>query len=228
MDDNSEDFPQGYETTKQNVLEEYYTLLQKQDKERRLLLNQITSLIESYKSSESGNSKNEEILEILKEMKRQFESGGKENQKETISIKTSTITPDLEIVENLPEEIQVLHDLLESKKEEVLEKDRQIVEYNSEIEAIAIEKNSLIVELERLNQVIESWKNQLEMLESMAEGDPRFRMIEALKSHERLTEIQLAFALGTSISQVRKFINDLRDMELIKIEKDGRIRWVIS
>jgi len=227
MDENQDDmmFTSGLSRTK--VLDEYYSLLKKQDNERKLLLDQINQLITAY-NDPSMNGKGSGILEILMEIKQQFESGGKKQKSDENNIKTSTSEIEIEFVEQLPPEIQVLHDLLESKKEEVLEKDQLIVEYNSEIESISTEKNSLIIELEKLNRIIESWKSQLEMLESMAKNDPRFRMIEALKSHDKLTEIQLAFALGTSISQIRRFISDLLDMELVKIEKDGRIRWIVN
>jgi len=227
MDENPDDmmFTSGLSRTK--VLDEYYSLLKKQDYERKLLLDQINQLITAY-NDPSMNEKSTGILEILREIKQQFESGGKKQKSDENNIKTSTSEIEIKFVEQLPPEIQVLHDLLESKKEEVLEKDQLIVEYNSEIESISAEKNSLIIELEKLNRIIESWKSQLEMLESMAKNDPRFLMIEALKSHDKLTEIQLAFALGTSISQIRRFTSDLLDMELVKIEKDGRIRWIVN
>lgn len=227
MDENPDDmmFTSGLSRTK--VLDEYYSLLKKQDYERKLLLDQINQLITAYNDS-SMNEKSTGILEILREIKQQFESGGKKQKSDENNIKTSTSEIEIKFVEQLPPEIQVLHDLLESKREEVLEKDQLIVEYNSEIESISAEKNSLIIELEKLNRIIESWKSQHEMLESMAKNDPRFLMIEALKSHDKLTEIQLAFALGTSISQIRRFTSDLLDMELVKIEKDGRIRWIVN
>ncbi|NHJ31609.1 MAG: hypothetical protein FK732_01985 [Asgard group archaeon] len=94
------------------------------------------------------------------------------------------------------------------------------------LESVSDEKERLIVQLESLNSTISSWQGQLGLLQKLAASDPRYKVIGALKKHGSLSDIQLAFTMGTSIAQIRKYIDDLRELELVKKDNSGRYMWI--
>jgi hypothetical protein len=211
------------------ILNEYYDLIKKQSNERDILLERIDYLISQSKQSEELNEKVSNILKLLQELRNQYSV-----PTNTPPVPKSVVKVEEDEVNQLPQglnpelrvELELLNNLLTSKKEEVLEKDLAINELNTELETITNEKEELIEELEKMNQVIESWKTQIELLEKLAATDPRYRIIGALKKHDTLTEIQLAFSLGTSVMQIRKFVNDLKELGLVAIDRSGKLKWI--
>lgn len=203
------------------VLQEYAKLLQKQSEEREVLLEQIERLLVQAHLAENVDTKVDNILKLLLELKHQYL--GHEPQAPPLENPAPqvTITKD-----SGDEEVKVLVDLLDEKKEEVSDKDNEIATLNEELERLAIEKSSLVGELEKLNQVIDNWKSQVNILEKLASSDPRYKIIRALRQHDALTEIQLAFTLGSSIMQIRKFVADLTELNLIQRRKDGKLIWI--
>ncbi len=207
------------------ILSDYKRLLEKQSAERERLLQEVERLSNEAVSVHSLDRKVENLTSLLLEMKSQLSSFSQN----TLSQETSKDIPlkskKRKRGKDLDDEVQVLSELLKTKKEEVLEKDREIAALNEKMEMLQNEKLQLITKIEQLNGIIDSWKSQLDLLEKLALTDPRYKIIGTLKKHGGLTEIQLAFTLGSSIMQVKKFVAELRELGLIQTDKAGRLIW---
>ncbi len=198
-----------------NALVEYKILLDQQSKEREMIIEELDKFTLATTNIGRLDEKIEIIRSLLLEMKTKFE--GTSNF-ELTSLNDSN--PDL--VES-KQDLSSLSALINEKAGEVQEKDSYIENLNHKIERLSSEKFELNNEIEKMNKAIENWKNQLELLEKLALTDPRYKIIGVLKKHEEMSEIQLAFTLGNSIIQVKKYLNELLELGLIQQLNNGKI-----
>jgi DNA repair exonuclease SbcCD ATPase subunit len=238
------------------IIEEYKGLLENQSQERRNLLKQVDNLSQRTEQMDGIDTKIEHLVNLLADIRQQIsalssikvekEGTGEDMIQEAKAnnvpsvgpfLKTPKVTASEEEVEafsvelenkadSLEEDVEALTGLLDSKNTEVQKKDVFIEELNLKLESVSDEKERLIYQLESLNSTINSWQGQLSLLQKLAASDPRYKVIGALKKHGSLSDIQLAFTMGTSIGQIRKYIEDLRELELVRKDNSGRYIWV--
>ena len=224
-----------------SILEEYETLSNAQQTERQELLQRIDELTQRTQSLDNLDGKLEQFTSLLLDIRAQIagitssEGGSRRIHSPPSDPASSVVASDKEIMElsteverkskDLNDEIDSLSHLLDKKKKEIKEKDLNIEELNDRLELLTDEKGRLASELEQINSTLDSWRNQLELLQKLAASDPRYRVIESLKKHGTLSDIQLAFTMGTSINQLRKYIDDLIDLKLVKKAPNGRFVW---
>lgn len=252
---NKDETTNGNEEKLTEIISEYKELLDSQAVERKDLLTQVDNLAERTKHIDQIDSKIEHLVDLLTDIKGQIsalsaiddsgiqEDNSTKTDKKKISVPSvepflspPEVATSKEEVEDfskeieektidLDEDIKTLSELLDAKTLEIKQKDTFIAEINLRYENISDEKERLIVQLESLNSTIESWHGQLSLLQKLASSDPRYKVIGALKKHGSLSDIQLAFTMGTSIAQIRKYIDDLRDLELVRKDSSGRYTW---
>lgn len=205
------------------ILSDYRGLLEKQSEEREKLLQEVEKLSKEAANVQSLDQKVENLTSLLLEMKNQL--GTLKQSEIPQKIDESVLKDRKNKKKDLDNEIKVLTELLKTKKEEVMEKDREISSLNEKMELLQNEKSQLVSKIEKLNEIIDSWKSQLDLLEKLALTDPRYKIIGTLKKHGGLTEIQLAFTLGSSIMQVKKFVAELKELGMISVDNMGRLVW---
>ncbi|MHA2403251.1 MAG: hypothetical protein ACXADH_09705 [Candidatus Kariarchaeaceae archaeon] len=238
------------------IIEEYKGLLENQSQERRNLLKQVDNLSQRTEQMDGIDNKIEHLVNLLADIRQQISAlssiqvekegteedmiqEAKANNVPSVGpfLKTPKVTASEEEVEafsvelenkadSLEEDVEALTGLLDSKNTELQNKDVFIDELNLKLESVSDEKERLIYQLESLNSTINSWQGQLSLLQKLAASDPRYKVIGALKKHGSLSDIQLAFTMGTSIGQIRKYIEDLRELELVRKDNSGRYIWV--
>ncbi|MHA2171183.1 MAG: hypothetical protein ACXAB7_14910 [Candidatus Kariarchaeaceae archaeon] len=238
------------------IIEEYKGLLENQSQERQNLLKQVDNLSQRTEQMDGIDHKIEHLVNLLADIRQQISAlssiqvekegveedtnqEAKANNVPSVSpfLKTPKVTASEEEVESfsvelenkadsLEEDVEALTGLLDSKNSELHNKDVFIDELNLKLESVSDEKERLIYQLESLNSTINSWQGQLSLLQKLAASDPRYKVIGALKKHGSLSDIQLAFTMGTSIGQIRKYIEDLRELELVRKDNSGRYIWV--
>ncbi|MHA2503976.1 MAG: hypothetical protein ACXAE3_14040 [Candidatus Kariarchaeaceae archaeon] len=221
-----------------SLLDEYQDLAVEQQEERKALLDKIEELTKRTEKIDNMDLKLQQFLGILLEIKTQI--SGEPEAKDLVPRPKILSSPEIlaseQQIEELEQEVESQHEkiddeidslvlLLDKKKEQLQQKDQTIEELNDKLDMLTDEKGRLSAELENLNEVIDSWKNQLDLLQKLAASDPRYRVIEALKKHGTLSDIQLAFTMGTSINQLRKYIEDLIELKLVKKAPNGRFVW---
>lgn len=235
------------------ILGEYKELLEIQSQERQELLEQFDQLSNRTNEFDNLDDKIEHLITLLADIRKQISALSdvghvelsnrikKEGDIRVPGVKDLITRPHVLATEeqinnlskeiekealNFDEEIQALTHLVDNKTEEIKDRDRVIDELNMKLESVSDEKERLTTQLENLNSVIGSWQGQLSLLQKLAASDPRYRVIGALKKHGSLSDIQLAFTMGTSISQIRKYIDDLRELELVAKDNAGRYQWI--
>jgi chromosome segregation ATPase len=224
----------------QTIIDDYQNLIEIQNQERKELLEKIDQLTHRTNEIENIDSRMQQFSALLMDIRQQIAALSKTKSlpvpKTSSTPKTNVLASQEEIdrlskeVElkstDLDQEISELMSMLDQKREEVNHKDVLISELNEKLDLLSEEKGRLAEELENLNSVIDSWKNQLDLLQKLAASDPRYRVIAALKKHGSLSDIQLAFTMGTSINQLRKYIEDLVELELVARNNAGRYVWI--
>jgi len=120
------------------------------------------------------------------------------------------------IQETIEKEKEMLKLLLE-------ERETLIYELSDQVVAIETEKKEL---QEKLDQVLADkgkWSQQKEVLERLVTSDPRFNIISLLRRMGVIAPIQLSFVLGVSLSQTKRYINELEKMKILQINEDSTV-----
>ncbi len=218
-----------------HILENYKKLLKNQSIERNLLLDKVNEITQASKNVSQMDHKMDNLVKLLLDIKQQIvaissikseikipnnDSLIDEKQLEDIAVKIEEEGIDLS------EKIINLQNELNSKERMIIEKDNFITELNEQLELLAFEKSQLVSKLNNLNEVTAEWNEQINMLQKLAVSDPRYKAIDTLKKHGMLSEIQLAFSMGTSIGQVKRYADDLIKLNLIKRDNNGRYVWI--
>lgn len=218
------------------ILDSYRVLLDNQASERNLLLEKVNEITLASENVLQMDTKMDSLVNLLLDIKQQI-------------IAISTIKSEIKIPENdnnklddkkiesvvkeveregefLLTEISELKDKIENNEIEIVEKDKFINELNDQLELLAFEKSQLISKVENLNSLTEQWGEEIDLLQKLAVSDPRYKAIDTLKKHGSLSEIQLAFSMGTSIDQVKRYAEDLIKLQLIRRDSSGRYVWI--
>lgn len=120
------------------------------------------------------------------------------------------------IQETIEKEKEMLKLLLE-------ERESLIYELSDQIVTIETEKKGL---QEKLDQVLVDkgkWNAQKEILERLVTSDPRFNIISLLRRMGVIAPIQLSFVLGVSLSQTKRYINELEKMKILQMNEDNTV-----
>ena len=218
------------------ILDNYKVLLDNQASERNLLLEKVNEITLASENVSQMDSKMDSLVNLLLDIKQQI-------------IAISSIKSEIKVADNdklddkkiesvvkevekegelLINEISGLKDKIANNEKEILEKDKFINELNDQLELLAFEKSQLISKVENLNTLTEEWGEEIDLLQKLAVSDPRYKAIDTLKKHGSLSEIQLAFSMGTSIGQVKRYADDLIKLELIRRDTSGRYVWIGS
>lgn len=235
------------------ILGEYKDLLEFQAEERNQLLNQVETLTEKTDDINHIDNKLESLVSLLADIKNQISALSNAVPSKIVPDELSKVASTIPSVEkyipksavlaseddinslsddilteadNLENDVVSLQGLIDTKVEELKEKDLFIEGQNQKLQGVTDEKERLALQLESMNSVIGSWQGQLNLLQKLAASDPRYKVIGSLKKHGSLSDIQLAFTMGTSISQIRKYIEDLKELELVRKDSTGRYIWV--
>lgn len=232
------DKPEKSEEDFMRILNEYRDLLEIQALEREELLIKVDDLSKQSENANQIDSKMDHLLNLLLDIRQQIGSITDNNPElpSQFASEINVVASDDQIKE-LSDEIEIkgealdtqighLQNQLEDTRSEIIDKNLYIEKLNSQIQILADEKVQLILKLEELTNIANSWNKNIDLLQKLAKSDPRYKTINTLKKHGRLSEIQLAFSMGTSISQVRKYAEDLIDLGLVQKDKLGRYVWV--
>lgn len=219
------------------ILSNYRKLLENQAKERDLLLRKVDEISVASKNTSQIDSKMNNLVKLLMDIKQQViaisslkseiefnESlgGGLLDDKEIESVAIQVEEEE----KDLSDKISILEEEIEFKETLIDKKDDYITELNEQLELLAFEKSQLISKLDELSKETSEWGEQIDLLQKLAVSDPRYKAIDTLKKHGTLSEIQLAFSMGTSIGQVKRYAEDLIKLELIKRDSTGKYIWI--
>ena len=220
------------------ILNEYRGLLDVQAGEREELLIKVDDLSKQSESANQMDSKMDHLLNLLLDIRQQIGSITDNNPElPTRFTSEMNVMASDEQIKELSDEIEMkgealdgqidlLQNQLKDTRSEIIDKNLYIENLNNQIQILADEKVQLILKLEELTNIANSWNKNIDLLQKLAKSDPRYKTINTLKKHGRLSEIQLAFSMGTSISQVRKYAEDLTNLGLVQKDKLGRYVWV--
>lgn len=224
------------------VIDEYRELLEIQAEERDGLLSQVEELSSQTDGVNLLDNKLDHLISLLQDVRNQisalstasstlitnsveknFEPPHILAKEEEIEILEKEINKRAEFLDN---KIKELTETLDFKQSEVNQKDEYIEQLNIKLETLASEKEQLANRLESLNSISDQWKGQLDLFQKLARTDPRYKTIDTLKRHGTLSEIQLAFSMGITINQIRKYAEDLIKLNLVQRDQMGRYKWV--
>ncbi len=124
----------------------------------------------------------------------------------------------------LTTEIEELSLRTRELQSEIKRKDELIATLNEKLELLTEERDRLKSELNRLNELVGTWTKNMEVLERLARTDPRYRVFNIVKRNKELNEIQLAFACGLSVSDLRKYVEDLKKIGLVTVS-NSNVKW---
>lgn len=103
------------------------------------------------------------------------------------------------------------------------ERESLIYELSDQIVAIEAEKKIIQDKIKQINEEKIKWTNQKTVLERLVTTDPRFNVINLLRRMGVIAPIQLSFVLGVSLSQTKKYIQELEGMKILKENEDGTV-----
>ncbi|MBY9001122.1 MAG: hypothetical protein KGD64_09425, partial [Candidatus Heimdallarchaeota archaeon] len=125
------------------------------------------------------------------------------------------------------ENIKEIQETIEKEKEMLklllVERESLIYELSDQVVAIETEKKELQDILNAAMIDKKKWHKQKEVLERLVTSDPRFNIISLLRRMGVIAPIQLSFVLGVSLSQTRRYINDLEKMKIAKVNEDSTV-----
>ncbi len=115
-----------------------------------------------------------------------------------------------------------------SEKEKMLkllldERESLIYELSDQIVAIEAEKKIIQDKIKLIDEEKSKWINQKNILERLVTTDPRFNVINLLRRMGVIAPIQLSFVLGVSLSQTKKYIQELEGMKILQVNEDGTV-----
>ncbi|MHA1223662.1 MAG: hypothetical protein ACTSSG_06755 [Candidatus Heimdallarchaeaceae archaeon] len=163
----------------------------------------------NFLSSMLSVTPNQKELQLIKEKgeARKIEYGR--------GTKTQT-TESEQRVEQLEKEKELLQLLLE-------ERESLIYELSDQLVVIENAKKALEEERKKIEKEKQNWENQKAVLEKLVKTDPRFNIINLLRRMGVIAPIQLSFVLGVSLSQTKKYIRELEDMQILKVNEDDTV-----
>ena len=100
------------------------------------------------------------------------------------------------------------------QKDEIEERLGRYTEFETYVE---------IPEMEDVEKSKQQWLSQKHVLEKLVQTDPRFNIINLLRRMGVIAPIQLSFVLGVSLSQTRRYIKELEEMNILTINEDETI-----
>ncbi|MCH8908214.1 MAG: hypothetical protein IH840_14085, partial [Candidatus Heimdallarchaeota archaeon] len=186
------------------ILGEYKDLLEFQAEERNQLLNQVETLTEKTDDINHIDNKLESLVSLLADIKNQISALSNAVPSKIVPDELSKVASTIPSVEkyipksavlaseddinslsddilteadNLENDVVSLQDLIDTKVEELKEKDLFIETQNQKLEGVTDEKERLALQLESMNSVIGSWQGQLNLLQKLAASDPRYKVI---------------------------------------------------
>ncbi|MCK5140603.1 MAG: hypothetical protein KAQ70_00265 [Candidatus Heimdallarchaeota archaeon] len=103
------------------------------------------------------------------------------------------------------------------------ERESLIYELSDQIVTIETEKKELQEKYDQILTDEGKWSKQKEVLERLVTSDPRFNIINLLRRMGVIAPIQLSFVLGVSLSQTKRYINELEKMKILQINEDNTV-----
>ncbi len=225
----------------------YKELVKAQQREREILLEHLSQISNQAVLDGEIFEKLNELSQMVKKLTEKIDSIDKKVSNSTVVISSANeikndssfekeleqaLTPvDNKILVAAEEKIALLTSEIEklSNKVRILQneldkKDETIKTLNQKLELLVEEREQLRNELNRLNRLMMTWEQSISIIEKLAKTDPRYKVLNIVKKNKELNEIQLAFACGLSISELRKYVEDLRKLELVIVD-GSKIKW---
>ncbi len=143
-------------------------------------------------------------------------------RRDSSSIEESLLKRELteENIANIQETIEKEKEMLKLLLEE---RESLIYELSDQIVTIETEKKELQEKLDFVLSEKGKWSKQKEVLERLITTDPRFNIINLLRRMGAIAQIQLSFVLGVSLSQTKRYINELEKMKILQINEDNTV-----
>ncbi|MHA1303282.1 MAG: hypothetical protein ACTSQE_00340 [Candidatus Heimdallarchaeaceae archaeon] len=173
-----------------------------------VLLSEIKSefyRLINFLSSSSDTKAQEHVLKKMKEELSELITFSQEEKTESLD-KTTT---EKEYIERLMGMID--------------EREQLIYELSDQVVALSVGKTELERELTSLKEEAEKWKRTKEIAFKLISTDPRYTIINMLRQLHTISQMQLSFVLGISLSQTKRYIRELEEIEIVRINDDGTV-----
>jgi len=103
------------------------------------------------------------------------------------------------------------------------ERESLIYELSDQLVAMEAEKKALKDKMKIIEEDKIKWNKQKEVFERLVKTDPRFNIITLLRRMGVIAPIQLSFVLGVSLSQTRRYVRELEEMQILIINEDDTV-----
>ncbi|MHA1114954.1 MAG: hypothetical protein ACTSRR_03320 [Candidatus Heimdallarchaeaceae archaeon] len=179
------------------------------DGSTKFLLSEIKSefyrLITLFYSSSDVDEKEKLLKELDFDRQKYKKQEETENQEEQISI-----------VEEQKEYISRLISMLE-------EREQLIYELSDQVVALSVKKSEIEKELKNLKEEKEQWNKVKEITQKLVSTDPRYKIISMLKQLQSISQMQLSFVLGISLSQTKQYLKELEEIKIVQLKEDDTV-----
>ncbi len=168
-----------------------------------LLLSEIKSEFYKLLNFLSGSYDVKGQQKLLEEIKTEMEKGSESDHKDKIdSEKSAYIGSLLSIIE---------------------EREQLIYELSDQIVSLSVRNKELKSKLDELDKKIELISKSNSIMKSLLSTDPKYKIINMLKKLHSIDLMQLSFVLGISLSQTKKYVNDLSSTKIVLLNEDGTV-----
>lgn len=103
------------------------------------------------------------------------------------------------------------------------ERENLIYELTDQLVNIELEKEEFARKIERMDKEKLEWSEQQKIIAKLIITDRRYNIIDLLRRTKIIAPVQLSFVLGVSLAQTKKYIKELEEIEIIKVNEDDTV-----
>jgi len=105
----------------------------------------------------------------------------------------------------------------------VEERENLIYELTDQLVNIELEKEELTKKIEKMDKEKLEWSEQQKVIAKLIITDRRYNIIDLLRRTKIIAPVQLSFVLGVSLAQTKKYIRELEEIKIIKVNEDDTV-----
>lgn len=105
----------------------------------------------------------------------------------------------------------------------VEERENLIYELTDQLVNIELEKEELTKKIEKMDKEKLEWSEQQKVIAKLIITDRRYNIIDLLRRTKIIAPVQLSFVLGVSLAQTKKYIRELEEIQIIKVNEDDTV-----
>ncbi|MHA1869130.1 MAG: hypothetical protein ACTSXD_13895 [Candidatus Heimdallarchaeaceae archaeon] len=103
------------------------------------------------------------------------------------------------------------------------EREQLIYELSDQVVALSVKKSEIEKELNNIKEEKEQWNKVKKITQKLVSTDPRYKIISMLKQLQSISQMQLSFVLGISLSQTKQYLKELEEIKIVQLKEDDTV-----